>query len=60
MLAIPALGDEAVMTRPIQAASLHGGPLDMVSYWAPLEDEEYELTATFGREARRPFRCASP
>ena len=47
----PALGEEAIMTRSLQAASLHMGPLDMVSFWVPLEDGGYEMTATF--RARR-------
>ena len=33
------------MSRPIQAASLHAGPLGMVSYWVPLEEGGYELSA---------------
>lgn len=39
--------EEAVMSSPIQAGSLHEGPLDMVSYWIPLADGAFEVTATF-------------
>ena len=45
--AAQASAEEAVMSRPIQAASLHEGPLDMVSYWVPLADGAFEVTATF-------------
>lgn len=43
----PVLAEEVVMYRPIQAGSLHEGPLDMVAYWTHLEDQRYEVTATF-------------
>ena len=45
--AAQASAEEGVMSRPIQAASLHEGPLDMVSYWVPLADGAFEVTATF-------------
>lgn len=44
--------EEAVMLEPIQAASLHQGPLDMVAFWQHLDDGGFELTATF--RAREP------
>ncbi len=51
-LATAAMAESTTMYRPIQAGSLHEGPLDMVAYWVPLDDEGYELTATFiGRMA---------
>lgn len=57
-LATGALAESATMTKPIQAGSLHDGPLDMVAYWMPVEDDGYELTATFiGRmPGDRPMR----
>jgi hypothetical protein len=51
-LATGVLAESATMSRPIQAGSLHEGPLDMVAYWVPLEDTGFEVTATFiGRMA---------
>jgi opacity protein-like surface antigen len=47
LLAAPIQAEEVVMTRPIQAGSLHAGVLDMVAYWTPQEDGGYELVATF-------------
>ena len=41
-----ALADSAAISQPIQAGSLHEGPLDMVAYWVPQPDG-YEVTATF-------------
>jgi hypothetical protein len=41
------MAETATMSKPIQASSLHRGPLDMVAYWVPLEDDGYEVTATF-------------
>jgi hypothetical protein len=57
-LATGALADPATMSRSIQAGSLQDGPLDMVAYWVPLEDDGYEVTATFiGRiEGDHPMR----
>lgn len=46
-LATGAFADSVTMSKPIQAGSLHQGPLDMVAYWVPLHDEGYEVTATF-------------
>ena len=48
--AAPAPAEEARMTRPIEAGSLHEGPLDMVAYWTPRGDA-YELVATFAPKA---------
>lgn len=45
-LATSASADSARMSAPIQAGSLHDGPLDMVAYWVP-QDDGYEVTATF-------------
>jgi hypothetical protein len=47
LLAVPVAAEEAVMSMPIQAASLHDGPLDMVAYWTNLDDGGFEVTATF-------------
>ena len=46
-LAAQASAEEAVMSHPIQAGSLHEGPLDVVSYWVPLDDGSFEVTGTF-------------
>lgn len=46
-MAAGALAETATMSSPIQAGSLHEGPLDMVAYWVPLEDAAFEVTATF-------------
>lgn len=52
LLATGALAETATISNPIQAGSLHEGPLDMVAYWVPVEDDGYEVTATFiGRMA---------
>jgi hypothetical protein len=45
-LALPAAADEMAVDRPIQAASLHDGPLDMVAYYLP-KAGGLEVTATF-------------
>lgn len=42
-----AFAEEVTMSEPVQAASLHEGPLDMVAYYLDLPDGGYELTATF-------------
>jgi hypothetical protein len=57
-LALPALADEMTVDRPIAAASLHDGPLDMVAYYMPAEND-LKVTATFvGREdGARPMRA---
>ncbi len=46
-LALPVYAEEAVVSHPIQAASIHEGPLDMVAYFQPINDDTYEVTATF-------------
>ncbi len=46
-LAYGALADEAVMSRAIEAGSLHDGPLDMVAYFRPAGDGTLVVTATF-------------
>ena len=57
-LATAAIAESTTMSRPIQAGSLHEGPLDMVAYWVPLDGDGYQLTATFiGRmPGNRPMR----
>lgn len=47
VLASLALAEQRTMTRAIEAASLHEGPLDMVAYFVPRPDDLYEVTATF-------------
>ncbi len=47
VLAAPALAEERTMTRAIEAATLHGGPLDMVAYFVPRHDDLLEVTVTF-------------
>ncbi len=47
LLASPALTEEVVLSRPIQAGSLHEGSLDMVAYWTSGDGREYNVTATF-------------
>jgi hypothetical protein len=46
-LAASVAAEDGVMSNPIQAASLHEGPLDMVAYWTHLDDGGVEVTATF-------------
>lgn len=47
LLAMAADAEEALMRRPIEAASLHEGPLDMVAYWREDEAGALVVTATF-------------
>jgi hypothetical protein len=47
VLAAPALAEQRTITRAIEAASLHDGPLDMVAYFVPRPDDLLEVTATF-------------
>jgi hypothetical protein len=47
LLAAPALAEQSSMSRPIEAASLHDGPLDMVGYYEPVSGGALEVTATF-------------
>ncbi len=56
LTAAPALAEEAVLSAPAQAGSLHTGTLDMVAYYMPVE-AGYELTATFAtRNGGDPMR----
>lgn len=58
-LALGALAEEGAMHRPIEAASLHEGPLDMVAYFQPGEGDALVVTAAFAeRDAaeHRPMR----
>jgi hypothetical protein len=56
--ALPAVADEMTVDRPIAAASLHDGPLDMVAYYLPAADGGLEVTATFvaREDGARPMR----
>jgi hypothetical protein len=58
LLAGPGLAEEMTMTRAIEAASLHEGPLDMVAYYRPVTGGALEVTATFAPRdrARQPLR----
>jgi hypothetical protein len=47
LIAGPALAEQMTMTRAIQAASLHEGPLDMVAYYEPAPGGVLEVIATF-------------
>ncbi len=47
MFTTAAGAEDAALVKPIQAGSLHEGPLDMVAYYVPLRNEAYEVTATF-------------
>jgi hypothetical protein len=56
-LAAPVGAEETTMTRPIEAGSLHAGPLDMVAYWVAEGDGAgYRVTATFAPRLDRPAR----
>lgn len=55
--ALPAFAEETSVAAPIEAASLHEGPLDMVAYYARTETGAYEVTATFAdRELEKQMR----
>jgi hypothetical protein len=59
VLAGPGLAEEMTMSRTIEAASLHGGPLDMVAYYIPAAGGALEVTATFAARdagATEPMR----
>ena len=47
VLAGPGRAEEMTVTRAIEAASLHEGPLDMVAYYRPVDGGSLEVTATF-------------
>jgi hypothetical protein len=49
-----ASADTMTMRRPIEAASLHDGPLDMVAYYLPVEGGALEVTATFAENEPQP------
>jgi hypothetical protein len=57
LLAGPGLAEEATVTRAVEAASLHEGPLDMVAYYAETPGGALEVTATF---APRDAAAAAP
>ena len=46
-LATPAFAEDVTVGRAIEAGSLHGGRLDMVAYYVPVEGNRLEVTATF-------------
>lgn len=54
VLAAPALAEQMIMTRAIEAASLHEGPLDMVAYYVPTEGGALKVTATFAAYEPQP------
>jgi hypothetical protein len=56
LVAVPALADEARISAPVEAGSLHSDDLSLVAYYLPLEDGRLEVTATWladGADARR-------
>jgi hypothetical protein len=57
LLAASTAAEEVTIAAPIQAGSLHEGPLDMVLYYRPVPDGLLEVTGTYapkaGGEARR-------
>ncbi len=57
LLAAPAAAEQVTLAAPIQAGSLHDGPLDMVLYYLPVAGGLLEVTGTYapkeGGEARR-------
>ena len=56
-LAAPAGAEVAVLSAPLQAASLHTGALDMSAYRLDLPDGAHEVTAVFrGRADEQPQR----
>ena len=46
-LAFQVMAEERSMGRPIEAATLHEGPLDMVAYFQPGAEGKLVVTATF-------------
>jgi hypothetical protein len=48
------------MRQPIEAASLHEGPLDMVAYYLPHAGGALEVTATFAAHEPRPHPEPAP
>ena len=60
LLAAPALANSMTMHRPIEAASLHDGPLDMVAYYVPVEGRALEVTATFAENEPQPGAMTAP
>ena len=57
LIASPVFAEEATLGRPIDAASLHDGPLDLVAYYVAAGDA-LEVTATFAarEDAGEPMR----
>ena len=56
-LATPAFAEEVTIGRPIEGGSLHEGHLDMVAYYVPVDDDLFEVTATFApKGAGDPLR----
>jgi hypothetical protein len=54
-IAVPAFAEVAVLSAPLQAASLHTGALDMMAYRTALPDGAHEVTAVFrGRGNEEP------
>lgn len=45
--AVPAFAADALMTRPIEAASIATEDLNLVAYYVPLGDEGYAVTAVW-------------
>jgi hypothetical protein len=47
LLAAPAVAEQVTLAAPIQARSLHEGPLDMVLYYLPVAGSLLEVTGTY-------------
>jgi len=47
----PAMAEEAALSAPIQAGSLHDGPLDMVLYYVPIPGDLLKVTGTYAPKA---------
>ena len=59
LLVGPGMAEEMTMTRAIEAASLHEGPLDMVAYYVAGPDGGLEVKALFAprdQYAAEPMR----
>jgi hypothetical protein len=56
LLAVPAAAEQVTLAAPIQAGSLHEGPLDMVLYYLPVVGGLLEVTGTYAPKGRGEAR----
>ena len=56
LLAAPAAAEQVTLAAPIQAGSLHDGPLDMVLYYLPVAGGLLEVTGTYAPKGRGEAR----